>query len=64
MSAGLIKKATELSILCDAEVAVIIFAHNQKMSIYSSRAADDIVRKYMEHKDLPEVRASLHFTHP
>ena len=53
---GLIKKATELSILCDAEVAVIIFANNQKMSVYSSCKCDDIVKKYMEHKDLPEVR--------
>ena len=32
---GLIKKATELSILCDAEVAVIIFANNQKMCLHT-----------------------------
>lgn len=52
---GLIKKATELSILCDAEVAVIIFTDNQKMSIYASGKADETVRKFMEHKDVPEV---------
>ena len=52
---GLIKKATELSILCDAEVAVIIFTDNQKMSIYASGKADETVRKFLEHKDVPEV---------
>lgn len=54
---GLIKKATELSILCDAEVAVIIFTDNQKMSIYASGKADETVRKFLEHKDVPEVCA-------
>ena len=33
---GLIKKATELAILCDVQVGVIIFGANDKMSIYSS----------------------------
>ena len=60
---GLIKKATELAILCDAEVAVIIFGHNQKMSLYSSGACDDIVKKYMEHKDQPEARTCLGHSH-
>ena len=54
---GLIKKATELSILCDAEVAVIIFTDNQKMSIYASGKADETGRKFLEHKDVPEVCA-------
>lgn len=54
---GLIKKATELSILCDAEVAVIIFTDNQKMSIYASGKADETVRKFLEHKDVREVCA-------
>tara|TARA_B100000787_G_C16062678_1_gene236249 strand:- start:63 stop:452 length:390 start_codon:yes stop_codon:yes gene_type:complete len=52
---GLIKKATELSVLCGAEVAVIIFTDNQKMSIYASGKADETVRKFLEHKDVPEV---------
>jgi len=55
---GLIKKATELSILCDAEVAVIIFTDNQKMSIYASGKADETVRKFLEHKDVPEVHTT------
>ena len=55
---GLIKKATELSVLCDAEVAVIIFTDNQKMSIYASGKADETVRKFLEHKDVPEVRCA------
>ena len=35
---GLIKKATELAILCDAQVGIIVFGSNQKMSVYSSVA--------------------------
>ena len=33
---GLIKKATELAILCDAQVGLIIFGANEKMSLFSS----------------------------
>ncbi|XP_024042109.1 agamous-like MADS-box protein AGL15 [Citrus clementina] len=34
--AGLLKKAQELAILCDAEVAVIIFSNNGKLFEFSS----------------------------
>lgn len=33
---GLFKKAEELSILCDAEVALIIFSATGKLFVYSS----------------------------
>ncbi|CAJ2648209.1 unnamed protein product [Trifolium pratense] len=33
---GLLKKANELSVLCDAEVALIIFSHNGKLFEYST----------------------------
>ncbi|XP_070055835.1 agamous-like MADS-box protein AP1 [Nicotiana tomentosiformis] len=33
---GLVKKAHEISVLCDAEVALIIFSHKGKLSDYSS----------------------------
>ncbi|GFP86496.1 agamous-like mads-box protein agl14 [Phtheirospermum japonicum] len=33
---GLLKKAFELSVLCDAEVALIIFSHNGKLYEFSS----------------------------
>ena len=53
--AGLIKKATELAVLCDAQVGVIIFGANQKMSIFSSTSMDDIVGRYREYNEVPEV---------
>ncbi|KAK4371080.1 hypothetical protein RND71_010555 [Anisodus tanguticus] len=33
---GLVKKANEISVLCDAEVALIIFSHNGKLFEFSS----------------------------
>jgi len=52
---GLIKKATELAILCDAQVGIVIFGANQKMSLYASTSMDDIVSRYRGHADTPEV---------
>lgn len=52
---GLIRKATELSILCGAEVGVIIFGSDEKMTIYSSSSIDEIVERWKEHKDDPEA---------
>lgn len=57
---GLIKKATELAILCDAQVAVIIFNSSQKMSVYSSHPMEQLVSRYRSHNDQPEVRAGNH----
>ena len=34
--AGLLKKAHEISVLCDAEVALIVFSHKGKLFEYSS----------------------------
>ena len=53
---GLIKKATELAILCDAQVGVVIFGANDKMSIYSSVAMDDLLERHRGYKEPPEVR--------
>ena len=50
---GLIKKATELAILCDAEVAVVIFSAHQKLTMYSSGNVDEIMTKYSQHKADP-----------
>jgi hypothetical protein len=52
---GLMKKATELAILCDAQVAVIVFGSADKMSCYSSIPIDQMLMKYKEHVDQPEV---------
>ncbi|KAI3867395.1 hypothetical protein MKX03_036522 [Papaver bracteatum] len=41
---GLLKKAYELSVLCDAEVALIIFSSKGKLYEYCSSSSDGFVR--------------------
>jgi len=48
---GLLKKAMELSILCDCEIAVIIFSSNNKLIQYSSHEMDKILLKYTEYNE-------------
>ena len=55
--AGLIKKATELAILCDATVGLIVFSGTQKMTIYSSTSIEDVVERFRTHTDTAEVRS-------
>ena len=60
--AGLVRKATELAILCEAEVGVIIFSAAGRMSLYSNTTntanMDDLLTKVREYKETPEVRHS------
>ncbi|XP_051146202.1 truncated transcription factor CAULIFLOWER A-like [Andrographis paniculata] len=45
--AGLLKKAHEISVLCDAEVALIVFSHKGKLFEYSTDSSmDRILEKY------------------
>ncbi|XP_022732091.1 MADS-box protein JOINTLESS-like isoform X2 [Durio zibethinus] len=46
---GLFKKAEELSILCDAEVALIIFSATGKLFEFASSSMKDILGKYNLH---------------
>ncbi|GFP89867.1 mads-box transcription factor 3 [Phtheirospermum japonicum] len=49
---GLIKKAYELSVLCDVDVALILFSPSGRVSIFSgNRSIEDIMERYI---DLPE----------
>ncbi|KAJ2393590.1 Myocyte-specific enhancer factor 2D, partial [Coemansia sp. RSA 2603] len=41
--AGLLKKAYELSVLCDSEIAVIIFSSQNKMVQYASTNMDKVL---------------------
>ncbi|XP_062165315.1 MADS-box protein JOINTLESS-like [Alnus glutinosa] len=43
---GLLKKAEELSVLCDAEVALIIFSATGKLFEFSSSSMKDILERY------------------
>ncbi|KAK2458162.1 MADS-box transcription factor [Trifolium repens] len=45
---GLLKKAFELSVLCDAEVALIIFSNLGKLFQYSSTDLNKIIEKYRQ----------------
>jgi len=49
---GLIKKAMELSILCDCEIALIVFQDN-KIFQYGSVGLDKVLIRYAESKEIP-----------
>ncbi|KAK1423188.1 hypothetical protein QVD17_18483 [Tagetes erecta] len=46
---GLFKKAEELSVLCDADVAVIIFSSTGKLFHYSSSSMKEILERHSLH---------------
>ncbi|KAK8576627.1 hypothetical protein V6N13_032546 [Hibiscus sabdariffa] len=47
---GLLKKAYEISVLCDAEVALIIFSGRGKLSEFSSSTVPEILEKYWQQR--------------
>ncbi|KAG6762346.1 hypothetical protein POTOM_032840 [Populus tomentosa] len=52
--AGLLKKAQELAILCDAEVAVIVFSNTGKLFEFSSSGMKRTLSRYNKLLDSPE----------
>ncbi|CAB4297780.1 unnamed protein product [Prunus armeniaca] len=48
---GLFKKAAELSVLCESEVAVVIFSATDKLFDYSSSSTKDVIERYKVHTD-------------
>jgi len=46
---GLMKKAYELSVLCDCEISVIIFNSHNKLFQYASTDMDKVLLKYTEY---------------
>ncbi|XP_008438120.1 MADS-box protein SOC1-like isoform X3 [Cucumis melo] len=46
---GLLKKAFELSVLCDAEIALIIFSSRGKLYEFSSSSMQATVERYLRH---------------
>ncbi|GMI67344.1 AGAMOUS-like 5, SHATTERPROOF 2 [Hibiscus trionum] len=51
---GLLKKAFELSILCDAEVALLIFSSSGKVYQFASHDMDRTIAKYRREVGLPD----------
>ena len=45
---GLMKKAYELSVLCDCEIALIVFNSQNKLYQYASSDMDKVLLKYTE----------------
>lgn len=67
---GLLKKAFELSVLCDAEVALIIFSPRGKLHEFASTSMHETIERYRKHtKDVqsnnntPLVQNMQHLKH-
>ncbi|KAJ3300255.1 Myocyte-specific enhancer factor 2D [Borealophlyctis nickersoniae] len=58
---GLMKKAYELSVLCNCEIALIIFNHNNKLVQYTSTDMDRLLLKYTEYNEPHESRSNADF---
>ncbi|XP_071697553.1 MADS-box protein SOC1-like [Rutidosis leptorrhynchoides] len=57
---GLLKKAFELSVLCDAEVALVIFSPRGKLYEFASSSIHDTVERYKNHvKDVQADTSSV-----
>nr|BAR64284.1 short vegetative phase-like protein 2 [Gentiana triflora var. japonica] len=64
---GLFKKAQELAVLCDADVALIIFSSTGKLFEYSSSSMKEILERHnlhtknLEKMELPSVELQVWF---
>ncbi|XP_062025877.1 MADS-box protein SVP-like isoform X1 [Rosa rugosa] len=57
---GLLKKAGELSVLCDCEYAVIIFSATGKLFESSSSSTKDVIARYKAHiENVEKLESSL-----
>ena len=53
------KKAYELSVLCECEIVIIIFNSNNKLFQYASSNIDSILLKYTEHNEPNETKTNM-----
>ncbi|KAI3629040.1 hypothetical protein CBS9595_000112 [Malassezia furfur] len=58
---GLFKKAYELSVLTDSDIAVIVFGRNGKLAEFCSGDMDDFLMRYTEYSGAVERRRPEHF---
>ncbi|KAI8876633.1 hypothetical protein K501DRAFT_279245 [Backusella circina FSU 941] len=59
---GLMKKAYELSVLCDCEIALIIFNNHGKLVQYANTDIDKILMKYTEYNEPHESKSNQDFS--
>ncbi|KAL3637226.1 hypothetical protein CASFOL_019525 [Castilleja foliolosa] len=57
---GLMKKAKELAVLCDAEVAVIIFSGTGKLYDFASSRMEQILARYNQTHECSELQTIEH----
>nr|CAD2199540.1 unnamed protein product [Meloidogyne enterolobii] len=55
---GLMKKAYELSVLCDCEIALIIFNSSNRLFQYASTDMDKVLLRYTEYNEPHESRTN------
>ena len=55
---GLMKKAYELSVLCNCEVGLILFTQNNKLFQFSSTDMDQLLLRYTEFNEPYEAKTS------
>lgn len=55
---GLMKKAYELSVLCDCEIALIIFNGSNRLFQYASTDMDKVLLRYTEYNEPHESRTN------
>ncbi|XP_062082609.1 MADS-box protein SVP-like [Humulus lupulus] len=51
---GLFKKALELSTLCDAEIALIVFSTTGKLYDYASSSTQQVIERHNSHSENPQ----------
>ncbi|PWZ03509.1 SRF-like protein, partial [Testicularia cyperi] len=59
--AGLFKKAHELAVLTDSQVAVIVFGHNGKLAEFCSTDIDLLLLRYTEYDGIAEKKGPQHY---
>ncbi|KAM0934586.1 putative transcription factor MADS-MIKC family [Dioscorea sansibarensis] len=56
---GLLKKAFELSVLCDAEVALIVFSPRGKLYEFASSSMQETINRYMTHSKIINIEKRM-----
>ncbi|KAJ1687232.1 hypothetical protein LUZ63_018622 [Rhynchospora breviuscula] len=54
---GLFKKANELAIMCDADVAVIVFSAANKLTTFGSPGVEEVIERWNSHPDTIQALA-------